>query len=392
MKSIIFNLILYFNFIKSILSEYEPIQIQLTIETKFQLYAYFLRYYGFSNYYDINLQNEHSYTDRISPKKLEILSTDYIIVNNTKYTLNLLYEVIEIESKKLSMFWYNIPQPLVGNINYTGMSFALQPKNESFSIIHILKSNNQIDKMIIALEIKSRNAGVMHIGRIPESFKKMPYKGEFKVKYENWGCDVNSIYFTDKKNANITNKYIVNQRNVLLQTAKSEIVVSKNFFTYIKDTLLKSYYDKGLCFDKVLTKIGYITIDCMTKAKIEENLPYYFNIEIGDYVYSIGIEELTYQYKTMNFDTFIRIGISTSLSEENDVWMIGAIFLKRFNTVFDYDNKKVKLYSQLPRIRKIRHNNQMIGNGIGIRFFIVTIVILMIGGIIMNIYIYKKII
>ena len=140
MKSILLIIILYSFLIIKTLSDNKLIQIKLTINTRFQLYAYFLRYYGFSNYYDINLQNEYSYTDRISPKKLEILSTDYIIVNNTNYTRNLIYEEIEIESNKYSMYWYNIP--LVGNINYTGMSFALKPKNESFSLLHILKKDN----------------------------------------------------------------------------------------------------------------------------------------------------------------------------------------------------------------------------------------------------------
>ena len=389
MKSILLIIILYSFLIIKTLSDNKLIQIKLTINIRFQLYAYFLRYYGFSNYYDINLQNEYSYTDRISPKKLEILSTDYIIVNNTNYTRNLIYEEIEIESNKYSMYWYNIPQPLVGNINYTGMSFALKPKNESFSLLHILKKDNKIDKMIMALEIK-KDVGIMHLGMIPESFDKMPYKGEFKVKYDNWGCNINKIYFTDKHNANITNKYIVNKRNVLIQTAKNEIVVSKDFFSYIKEKILKEYYDKGLCFDRVLPKIGYITIDCMTRAKINEALPYYFNIEIDDYVYSINIEELTYLYKTMNFESFVRIGIATQI-DESDVWMIGAIFLKQFNSVFDYENKIVKLYSQLPRIRKITKNQYIIVNGKdNIKQFLLTIVILMIGGIIINVYVYKK--
>lgn len=389
MKSILLIIILYSFLIIKTLSDNEHIKINLTIDTKFQLYAYFLRYYGFSNYYDINLQNENSYTDRISPKKLEIISTDYIIVNNTNYTRNLLYEEIEIESYKLSMYWYNIPQPLVGNINYTGMSFALKPKNESFSLIHILKKDNRIDKMIMALEI-SNNIGVMYLGMVPESFEKMPYKGEIRVKSGFWGCNINKIYFTDKHNANITNKYIVNKRNVLIQTGKNEIVVSKDFFSYIKENILKEYYKKGLCFDRVLSKIGYVTIDCLTRAKINEGLPYYFNIEIEDYVYSMNIEELMYQYKTMNFESFVRIGIATHL-DESDVWMIGAIFLKKFNSVFDYENKIVKLYSQLPRIRKIAKNQYINVNWKdNIRLFILTIVILMIGGIIINVYVYKK--
>ena len=128
----------------------------------------------------------------------------------------------------------------------------------------------------------------------------------------------------------------------------------------------------------------------MTRAKINEGLPYYFNIEIEDYVYSMNIEELTYQYKTMNFESFVRIGIATHL-DESDVWMIGAIFLKKFNSVFDYENKIVKLYSQLPRIRKIAKNQYINVNWKdNIRLFILTIVILMIGGIIINVYVYKK--
>ena len=56
-----------------------------------------------------------------------------------------------------------------------------------------------------------------------------------------------------------------------------------------------------------------------------------------------------------------------------------------------YENKIVKLYSQLPRIRKITKNQYIIVNGKdNIKQFLLTIVILMIGGIIINVYVYKK--
>ena len=365
------------NLILKVESSSKMLKIGFSILHKYYIYTYFSNYYGFSNYYEINLQNEFSYTEKYNEDKLNILSSDNITINSQIYKRNLLYEKIKVEPISLFMNWYHISK--CEEISLSGMTFALSPRNESFSFLHQLKKYGKIEKIIFGFNKRKRESGDLYIGEIPSQVFYKKYHGGCRANFDFWGCKLNKVYFSNQDRIKKKLEYKVS-KDVKFQTAIQEILVSNEFFELIKEQRLKELYQKKICYDKVLTNYERKTIYCQSKSQLPNLFPGYFFLHIGDYEYSINVSKLITLHKDKTFKNYYKLNFATSTNpNENDDWIIGTVFIKQFESIFNGEEKRIDFYTDIPNITKISNKQPII-------FFIFCDICFIFIGLTINIY------
>ena len=159
------------------------------------------------------------------------------------------------------------------------------------------------------------------------------------------------------------------------------IIGNNNYFNYIKN--LESWkwffendtrcYQKEFAIDDVEVK------DFQTKLK-GEYIGYYCDKDFE--IEKLNISDINLVKKGMNFtsninikDMWIKNGnysyfmILQKKTNYNDLWLLGKPFFKLYNMIFDYDNKRIGLYT---KIFEETDNNNSFNN----KFFIYIVIII----------------
>ena len=308
--------------------------------------------YRASGFSEINQQIDSSYINLgYDIKNVSSLDHDTITINDKAKVRFFFNEEIAMESNiHLPLHFYFISNSSLNNIVYNGISFPFNPTNEKFSFMHILYNQHKIDKLTYAIGQYHSTEGTLYLGGVPNEAIINKFKGECDVIYNKWGCELDQVFFSYDNN---TNRHLYQYNNTkrykaLFQAGYKYIYAPRDYIQHLIDIVFKSYFDNHTCIYQNSTFFRALTIKCEIK-NIDNFFPDKINFVFNGYVYPIEIKSLFHLYRELDGKLVYFFDVVESMEDnENDVWIFGSLFLKNFFSVYDYEDKKITFYSQMP--------------------------------------------
>lgn len=299
------------------------------------------------NFYQINQQYHTTYILSNAVLKGEPIKNETFKIQSYNYTRSFLYDEISLNKTKVNIYFYYVNSNIRFEGKYHGISFALTPKNSSFSLMHELKKTNQIKEMIYTIyPDKSRDfgEGVLYLGGIPSIAINKKYKYEFEVKGEYWGIDLNYIYFTNDNNSPTLLWKNTKYNFGAFQAGEGQIYAPMEFIEFLRDTLFKQLLNNGYCKIGSINYMNSIGIECIEDTKIINKLPKNINFVLGNKVFPIKLQNLFFVYKGDDGKIKRRLNI---LNNGKNQWSLGLSFIEGYITSYNYDNKIITFYTDL---------------------------------------------
>ena len=322
-----------------------------------------------------------------------IFKQDEITMGKKNYTRNLIFENITLDNISIPLTFYYLNNPQLNNIVYNGISFAMNPQNESFSLMHLLHKQKLIEHMIYAIEPVDNGGGNFYLGGINEAAINKKRKGECNVKGNTWGCQLSEVFFSSDTSYEKNVSYVNNKKKykAIFQAGYKNIYAPREFIDFVNEIFGK-YIASGLCYYTHSSFFNCMSIKCLN-GSIIKLIPKYVNFAFDDNIFRVKMDDLFHYYKEDGFGLVVYLDIVENLEEsEKDIWIFGTVFLKHFTSVFDYENKKIMMYSEsdvLNYDNKFKEGNE-------IYIFIAKVLCVILIGLIINIpslfdlSIYKK--
>lgn len=209
-----------------------------------------------------------------------------------------------------------------------GISLAYKFKNESFSFIHHLYKNNLIDHKKFTISYRT---GEIHFGGVNE-YIPLKYKGSCNVNegYYSWGCNMKGIRYN--------NKYYPFNTYAAFHSAYNDMFLMDEFYNFMIQEVLKKEIDEKICYEELSVYGNYVYCDNLPN----ENKPISFDFEgfsVRFYITDLFKQLIKGQYKS--------IFGSLPIKFYQNKLILGVQFFKHFHYInFDYENKKIELYSE----------------------------------------------
>ena len=229
-----------------------------------------------------------------------------------------------------------------------------------------LKNKNILKKSLWFLRFYSKFDGFFYIGPEPHLYNigNNIYKDYQYVKinnilskegYNQWGfmfdkiilknITNNNIYYLNDKMANI--KFNL---GLIIGTYEYQQIIEKNFFKLVID---KNICQKRLVkysFDNLIEEYYVYSCNETLYQRINEvSYLTYIDYFPEFYFYSNNIE---YSFNLLKYDLFEKINgkiyfmIIFDGNNNNNVWKLGQIFLKKHTLIFDYESKMIGFYNR----------------------------------------------
>lgn len=258
------------------------------------------------------------------------------------------------------------------------LAFAFNVDKANYSIVHLYKQEGIITKKqfgiyrnkdIIYGDTTSKG-GVAYIGGFPTNITNSLYENAIHVvnsgKYNYWSVPLQYV-FIGEISYMYTNKYYEVNTISYVSTAREDIVVPKQFYQeYIVNYYFKEAFVNNVC---VLKNHTDYTVTCQCEY-ITSFDSVSFVINGKDYVI-----ESKYLFKRL--ETACTFIISQHVDEDDNSWILGVYFIWQYQTLFDYDGKRVVLYSD-KEINNIDLNALFPGKKIFKTFMIMISIIIII--------------
>lgn len=264
-------------------------------------------------------------------------------------TANLLgHEVISFRNKEITLPKYNDSLfmkngTVLSNFLYYFsekgpfcLGFAHKFDNLNFSILHLLKQKNYINKLALTLGpvYDDVQEGTIFLGEVPNRLKNKNYNSSCKINENSkfWECYIQYAYINNSS----WNGYTINKFSIF-ETKFQNIYVPLKFFKWLVQNAFDDAIKKNFC--KIIEVNEERSIECFCKG-IDLVQP--INFVIDDYIFQFSgfslFDNIIYHKCTSFFVTKIN-------SLENEAkFIIGSGFLKKFHTTFDYDEGRIVFY------------------------------------------------
>ena len=319
-------------------------------------YLLYLGYPGAKLYVPISLSSQHTtIKDILFPKNntysikaydSEIIRTknfkeiradklcDNIINNKNAFTIH-------------EFCFYSIPSYIYNTMpnEHEGLAFAFHIPNKNFSLIHQLNTTQQIDKAVFAFippldyNEQHKTKGLMFYGGIDLQYlnNKTYYTVCSSIKTATaWGCVLDYIYIdnVDDYNSKHNKKTFGNMYYSIFQTSEAFILAPELFLKFFLEYVISV---NGQCV-QVKDKEG-LYIQCDTNTVMNKLKSIDFQFEHSMFRFK-SYELFICDYNSNECIFKIRYHESNA-----HLWTIGAAFLDKYATVFDYENASITFYS-----------------------------------------------
>ena len=278
---------------------------------------------------NISVISPYTYSVKTS-RTATFIQNETVKITHNPTNLPLYLDDISIEDKSSKIMFYLFPPKNSYDIKKNRIGFSLKVNEESVSFIHQLKKNGKISKLQYSFNPTTNSEeGLFYIGGIPNDvINKNKYKAELKVNtnYSYWSVNLTKIHFD-----NIT---FDNTQIAYFDSGNDYIYLPEEYY----NTLDITYFER---FQNDCSKVSFFEVLFMFVCNVEilSELPP-FNFEFNDYEISIEAYRL-FTYLDGNYVLDMRKN-----SGNNNI-ILGGKFLKHFISTFDYENKKVTLYSDI---------------------------------------------
>ena len=372
-------------------------QIEIPFYLYLQEYSFIIESSEVSNDQVKGLYNELKSRTYISSNKTET----FMVIDMSEGILS--QDIFFIKNNTLLDFYLCKKNNDNSHITEGGkIGFKLEPESaqseEAFFITN-LKHKNLISNLIFSIKYDSDDKGKLYIGTYPHIIDSNKYK---------------ETYFTIDNAAQIFTKieWALNFQEIKLGTNIIEsncktflyleigyIIGTKKFFDFLLSLdIWNKYFNNNKCY-KTKFNIDDYEKNIVDSKLADEYTLYYCDKDID--VTKINIGELTFLDKAMSYS--FNFSFSELWEEKsdckyfkiiqhnyyNDYWYFGKPFFKKFQMVFDYDNKKIGLYTQILENEQTDNNNKKQNIYIYI-LIIIGLVIIIVGLIIILMKYYKK--
>ena len=238
------------------------------------------------------------------------------------------------------------------NLDNTFSYLDISNKNNIF-IINQLKEKKIINSSILSIQYTSDSNGYIVIGEYPHIYDSEHYFKEqlilFNFEITNgkyYDILTNKIYIS--WNDCINNKYIKKERKINFQNVISFyhnlnlIIASEEYMNLVKDIFFNNYIKKKICNSYIVPMLGRVYLIYTCKKDNEFNIREFPSLNFifyeSKYIFTLDYKDLFFE-KDNNYYFSV---VCDYHIEEN--WKIGKPFLKKYQFVFDGDNKLAGYY------------------------------------------------
>ena len=285
-------------------------------------------------FFELDLSSDYSMINikNFDTSKSVYKTSRFISYGNYIFTADLYSDIIQFTkntSAVLNEFYFFYKKESVLDRDEEGLlSLSFKQVDKNHSIVYQLKKQNLIseEKFGITSDINQEGTGKIYFGGFPPSIITNKYKTKIKIddkKYE-WSFPLDKIIIG--KNEFMVNSTIYFQLNI------REILVSKQFLTFLDENVFYSYYENKTC---VISEKETIECEC-------KNLRHFptFNFTVGENVFQVNTHTLFADYSGKC------IFLMKALEPYRRSWVLGATFFTPYQILFDYEDKSVVFYSQ----------------------------------------------
>ena len=302
-----------------------PIYISLTEFTSYIIdYSYnnnSLKYnHLFSNtYYNTSELSVFYGLDYNKGKRAqELINIENLQIEN--YTFILVTNLTHFDDEKFGVLGLRINENVLGLVN--GTNFIKQ--------INDRKIFNNTE---FCFKFKNEKEGVLEIGDITKNNKDKYYfiQSEFFGGEFKWAIKFDKIFYNNSENyLNNENALIINNYGYIESSEGYKKEIIKNFF--------QKYLNNNLCFQKYFKNQNYsFFYYCKKDIDIKKFKPIKFYLKENNINLTLDYKDLFIENN--NYYHFLII----FSNPYRTFWYLGSPFLKKFNLIFDSQNKVMKL-------------------------------------------------
>ena len=226
--------------------------------------------------------------------------------------------------------------PLFNITGILGLNLKAQLDVESNNLLYNLKNEKLISNIIWTYEFidDKKEKGNLIIGELPHKYNPSKYKEQL---FKNTNADIVGSYidwYILFNNIKIGN-YSINIRKVLLRLEFGLIKGTKQ----LEEIIINNYL-KGKKYEKM--KENIYTHYCFSDKSIIDNFPsIYFYIKELNETFILSKEDLFTEYQK-------RYYLNIFFPDYDEIvpfWILGNIFLKKYQFIFNIDQKTIGYYS-----------------------------------------------
>jgi hypothetical protein len=275
-----------------------------------------------------------------------------------------------------------------GNSGMIGLKISSQEDEEiiEYNFIKQLKKANAIKNYYFTIKYTDDTHGNLIIGDLPENydnkFRGIEYKDTYVINPEDpssWNMKIDSIYTklaSNKDKTDLGNTSIFFRINLIMT------IGTKEYLEELKKSFMDEQINNGICFE--LKSSYYYTYYCKKNVNFSKmkNL-YFYNKEL-DYNFEFTYKDLFF-YNELDTNYYFLIKFETS---QNNRWLIGEFFFKKYQLIFNQEIKKIGIYTGKLDNTKTENQSWLSSN----KWYLILIVFLVILLIVISVlaYLYIK--
>ena len=317
-------------------------------------------FFYFSDMDSLNIDLYYSYNSSIS-SSFNLLSS--INISNFKNIISEeIYFYTDINCTNKSR--YNISKILYPDLNINQSLFniigmQISNANKTFNLINILKSMNIIDNYFWTIKLENLKKGKIIIGNFPHIYEKNNYENKNLTLINTyskegkifWGLQFSSIMFAQKT----INDLMIGK----IDPKFLDIIGPYEYIIAIEEIFFESYKNKSICkrvFDK-LDGEDIFRIICDKDKFGKSDIELFPNLTMRNSELNFSFV-LTGKELFMEKNNRINFLIVSKFGKVDIDWILGRIFLYKYQFVMDNDNNLIGIYKDnLGKVFKKKEKN-----------------------------------
>ena len=278
--------------------------------------------------------------------------------------------------------------PDQGDSGMIGLNINSKEDEEiiEYNFIKQLKKANAIKNYYFTIKYTDDTHGNLIIGDLPENYDNKFRGIEFKDTYvinpddpSSWNMKIDSIY---TKLVNNEDKTDLGSTSLFFRLNLAMSIGTKEYLEELKKSFMDEQINNELCLE--LKSIYYYSYYCKKNVNFSKmkNL-YFYNKEL-DYNFEFTYKDLFF-YNELDTNYYFLIKFETT---QNNRWLIGESFFKKYQLIFNQEKKKIGIYTGKLDNTKTENQSQLSSN----KWYLILIVFLVILLIVISVlsYLYIK--
>jgi len=188
-----------------------------------------------------------------------------------------------------------------------------------------------------------------------------------------WEFEFTNIYLSFKERKTDSKIYFLGRKTAEIIINFSFILGPTYFFDFIKENFFSDYLKNYTCFEKNVD-FYYSYIECDSSLQIESFPDLSFEQAGFEYTFNFSYKDLFVEDRENNKYIFLILKREYFLD-----WVLGTVFLRKFQFVFDEDSRKIGFYRQFQENKEDNNNgNDNDNNNQNITKTVVIIILIII--------------